>query len=51
LRYRAFTANRPGLNRDVAPGKESLMWVANSATLIYGEPTQLSQSAAIRPPV
>src|ERR1700730_18288510 len=37
LRYKVFTATRPGLNRDVPPGKESLMWVANSATLIYGE--------------
>jgi glyoxylase-like metal-dependent hydrolase (beta-lactamase superfamily II) len=37
LRYKVFTAARPGLNRDVPPGKESLMWVANSATLIYGE--------------
>src|SRR3984885_9917479 len=36
LRYKVFTATRPGLNRDVPPGKESLMWVANSATLIYG---------------
>jgi glyoxylase-like metal-dependent hydrolase (beta-lactamase superfamily II) len=36
-RYKVFTATRPGLNRDVPPGKESLMWVANSATLIYGE--------------
>jgi glyoxylase-like metal-dependent hydrolase (beta-lactamase superfamily II) len=37
LRYRVFTAVRSGLNRDVPPGKEPLMWVANSATLIYGE--------------
>jgi glyoxylase-like metal-dependent hydrolase (beta-lactamase superfamily II) len=37
LRYKVFTATRPGLNRDVPPGKESLAWVANSATLIYGE--------------
>src|SRR5216683_6802876 len=37
LRYKVFTATRPGLNRDVPPGRESLMWVANSATLIYGE--------------
>src|SRR4029077_14020471 len=36
-RYRVFTAVRSGLNRDVPPGKEPLMWVANSATLIYGE--------------
>src|ERR1700716_4036285 len=37
LRYKVFTVNRPGLNRDVPPGKEPLMWVANSATPIYGE--------------
>lgn len=37
LRYQVFTARRPGLNRDVPPGVESLQWVANSATLIYGE--------------
>jgi glyoxylase-like metal-dependent hydrolase (beta-lactamase superfamily II) len=37
LSYRVFTTTRPGLNRDVPPGKESLMWVANSATLIYGK--------------
>jgi glyoxylase-like metal-dependent hydrolase (beta-lactamase superfamily II) len=37
LRYKVFTATRPGLNRDLPSGKESLMWVANSATLIYGE--------------
>src|SRR6202011_3046421 len=37
LSYRVFTVTRPGLNRDVPPGKEPLMWVANSATLIYGE--------------
>src|SRR5947209_3788495 len=37
LTYKVFTVTRPGLNRDVPPGKESLSWVANSATLIYGE--------------
>ena len=37
LRYKVFTAARPGLNRDLPPGRESLMWVANSATLIHGE--------------
>ena len=37
LRYKVFTVTRPGLNRDAPPGKEPLMWVANSATLIYGE--------------
>jgi glyoxylase-like metal-dependent hydrolase (beta-lactamase superfamily II) len=40
LRYKVFTAIRAG--RDVPPGnlppdKESLIWIANSATLIYGE--------------
>lgn len=37
LRYKVYTAKRPGLNHDVPPGAESLQWVANSATLIYGE--------------
>jgi glyoxylase-like metal-dependent hydrolase (beta-lactamase superfamily II) len=37
VEYRVFTATRPGINPDVPPGYESLMWVANSATLIYGE--------------
>jgi glyoxylase-like metal-dependent hydrolase (beta-lactamase superfamily II) len=37
LGYRVFTATRPGLSRDLPPGHESLAWVANSATLIYGE--------------
>ncbi|WP_394777305.1 MBL fold metallo-hydrolase, partial [Undibacterium sp.] len=37
LRYKVFTATRPGLSRDLPPGKESLMWVANSSTLVYGE--------------
>ena len=37
LSYKVFTVMRPGLNRDVPEGKESLMWVANSSTLIYGE--------------
>ena len=36
LGYKVFTVTRPGLNRDVPPGKEQLMWVANSSTLIYG---------------
>jgi metallo-beta-lactamase superfamily protein len=36
LGYRVFTATRPGLVPDVPSGYESLMWVANSATLIYG---------------
>jgi glyoxylase-like metal-dependent hydrolase (beta-lactamase superfamily II) len=37
LRYRVFTITRPGLNPDVPTGYESLMWVASSATLVYGE--------------
>jgi glyoxylase-like metal-dependent hydrolase (beta-lactamase superfamily II) len=37
LGYKVFTVTRPGLNRDVPPGKEALQWVANSSTLIYGE--------------
>ena len=37
LEYRVFTATRPGLTPGVPPGHESLMWVANSATLISGE--------------
>jgi glyoxylase-like metal-dependent hydrolase (beta-lactamase superfamily II) len=37
LKYKVFTVTRPGLNRDVPPGKESLQWVANSSTLIHGE--------------
>jgi glyoxylase-like metal-dependent hydrolase (beta-lactamase superfamily II) len=36
LRYRVFTAKRPGLTPDIPAGYESLAWVANSATLIYG---------------
>jgi glyoxylase-like metal-dependent hydrolase (beta-lactamase superfamily II) len=37
LEYQVFTVTRPGLNPDVPAGYESLMWVAGSATLIYGE--------------
>jgi glyoxylase-like metal-dependent hydrolase (beta-lactamase superfamily II) len=37
LQWDVLTIKRPGLSRDLPPGKESLMWVANSATLIYGE--------------
>jgi glyoxylase-like metal-dependent hydrolase (beta-lactamase superfamily II) len=36
LSYRVFTATRPGLTPDIPAGYESLAWVANSATLIYG---------------
>jgi hypothetical protein len=37
IEYRVFTARRPGLTPGVPPGYESLLWVANSATLIYGK--------------
>src|SRR5580704_11404042 len=40
VRYKVFTAIRPGRDvpaGNVPPGKESLKWIANSATLIYGE--------------
>ena len=36
LEYRVFTATRPGLTPDIPAGYESLAWVANSSTLIYG---------------
>ena len=37
LRWDVLTIRRPGLSRDLPPGKEQLMWVANSSTLIYGQ--------------
>jgi glyoxylase-like metal-dependent hydrolase (beta-lactamase superfamily II) len=37
LKWDVLTIKRPGLSRDIPAGLESLMWVANSATLIYGE--------------
>lgn len=37
LKWDVLTIKRPGLTRDLPPGKEELMWVANSSTLIYGE--------------
>jgi glyoxylase-like metal-dependent hydrolase (beta-lactamase superfamily II) len=37
LRWAVLTIKRPGLTRDLPAGKEELMWVANSSTLIYGE--------------
>ena len=37
LQWEVLTVQRPGLTRDLPPGKEELMWVANSSTLIYGE--------------
>ncbi len=37
LQFDVLTIKRPGLSRDLPAGKEELMWVANSSTLIYGE--------------
>ena len=37
LLWDVLTIKRPGLTRDLPAGKEELMWVANSSTLIYGE--------------
>ena len=37
LDWDVLTIRRPGLGRDVPAGKEHLMWVANSSTLISGE--------------
>lgn len=37
LKWDVVTSKRPGLSRDLPPGKEGLMWVSNSSTLIYGE--------------
>src|SRR5258706_14550110 len=37
LQWEVLTIKRPGLPRDWPAGKEELMWVANSSTLIYGE--------------
>src|SRR5271156_214297 len=37
LQWDVLTIKRPGLVRDLPPGKEELMWVANSSTLICGE--------------
>ncbi|MDX6312841.1 MAG: hypothetical protein QOF44_2305 [Streptomyces sp.] len=37
LRYSVFVTKRPGLNRQVPAGHESLAYVPNSSTLIYGE--------------
>ena len=37
LQWDVLAKQRPGLTRDLPPGKESLMWVANSATLISGK--------------
>jgi hypothetical protein len=37
LQWSVFVTKRPGLNRELPPGYESLAWVPNSSTLIYGE--------------
>ncbi len=37
LKWDVLTSRRPGFSRDLPPGKEELMWVANSSTLIYGD--------------
>src|SRR6201984_814110 len=37
LSWDVLTTRRPGLGRDLPAGKEELMWVANSSTLIHGE--------------
>src|SRR6201984_2819784 len=37
LQWDVLTIKRPGLTRDLPAGKEGLMWVANSSTLVYGE--------------
>src|SRR6202047_4387325 len=37
LQWNVLTIKRPGLVRDLPPGKEELMWVANSSTLICGQ--------------
>ncbi|CAH0248518.1 MBL fold metallo-hydrolase [Chryseobacterium sp. Bi04] len=37
LQYSVFITKRPGLNRELPSGYESLAWVPNSSTLIYGE--------------
>ena len=37
LQWNVLTIKRPGLVRDLPPGKEELRWVANSSTLISGE--------------
>lgn len=37
LKWDVLTSKRPGLSRDLPPGKEDLLWVSNSSTLIYGQ--------------
>jgi glyoxylase-like metal-dependent hydrolase (beta-lactamase superfamily II) len=36
LSWDVLTIRRPGLTRDLPAGREELMWVANSSTLIHG---------------
>ncbi|WP_194904296.1 MBL fold metallo-hydrolase [Catenulispora rubra] len=37
LQYDTLCVRRPGLTRDLPPGKDELQWVVNTATLIFGE--------------
>ncbi len=37
LQWSVFITKRPGINRELPAGYESLAWVPNSSTLIYGE--------------
>ena len=37
LNWEVLALKRSGLSRDLPPGHEDLMWVANSSTLIYGK--------------
>lgn len=37
MRYATHSERRPGLTRDLPHGPEELMWVANTATMIYGD--------------
>ncbi|MEJ0043953.1 MAG: MBL fold metallo-hydrolase [Rhizomicrobium sp.] len=37
LTWKVLAIKRPGLSRDLPPGNEKLMWVANSVTLICGK--------------
>ncbi|MFJ4655763.1 MBL fold metallo-hydrolase [Nocardia sp. NPDC088792] len=37
LQFDVLCGRRPGLTRDLPPGKEDLQWVVNTATLIYDD--------------
>jgi glyoxylase-like metal-dependent hydrolase (beta-lactamase superfamily II) len=37
LQFDTLCSRRPGLTRDLPPGKEDLQWVVNTATLIYDD--------------